>query len=279
FNVAANYVLIFGHWGFPALGVVGSGWSTSISRGAMMLMIGLAAWPILAPYLRTFRRAVLHPSTYVDLVRLGLPIAVQVSLEIWVFATVALMMGNLGARELAAHQIALTLSALTFMVPMGIAGAATTRVGNAIGREDADGARRAAAVGLGLGAGVMSISAIVFATFPALLARLFTPEVGVVVMAASLLPIAAVFQVFDGLQVVGAGVLRGAADTRVPAAFAFVGYWLLGLPLGVLLTYRLDFGPAGLWWGLTLGLGATAMLFLLRIRTTFRGQLKRFGSE
>ena len=279
FNVLANYVLIFGHWGFPALGVVGSAWSTSISRGVMALVIVWASWPILVPHLRTLRRAALHPTTYVDLVRLGIPIAVQVSLEMWVFAAVALLMGNLGARELAAHQIALTLSALTFMVPLGIAGAATTRVGNAIGRGDAPGARRSAAVGLGLGAGVMIVSAAVFATFPEVLARLFTPEVGVVILAARLLPIAAVFQVFDGLQVVGAGVLRGAADTRVPAVFAFVGYWLLGLPLGALLTYRLDFGPAGLWWGLTLGLGATAALFLLRIRFTFRGQLQRFGLE
>lgn len=278
-NVAANWALIFGNWGFPALGVVGSAWSTTISRGVMMIAIFAAGWSILSPYLRTLRRSVLQLSSYGDLLRLGVPIGFQVSLEMWLFATVALLMGNLGARDLAAHQIALTLSALTFMVPLGIAGAVTTRVGNAIGRGDADGARRAAALGLGLGAGVMLVSATLFATFPEALSRLFTPEAAVIALAARLLPIAAVFQVFDGLQVVGAGVLRGAADTRIAAVFAFVGYWLLGLPLGATLAYAAGLGPVGLWWGLTLGLGATASLFLLRIRVTFRGELKRFGLE
>ncbi|MEO1367805.1 MAG: MATE family efflux transporter, partial [Acidobacteriota bacterium] len=251
-NVVANYALIFGHWGAPELGVVGSGLATSLSRWTMLLLIAWAGWPIFGRYLRDVRRAIFQPSTYAPLVRLGIPIGFQVSLEMWLFTAVALMMGNLGARELAAHQIALNLAALAFMVPLGIAGAAATRVGNAIGRGDAEGTRRSAAVCLGLGAGVMTFSAVIFAVFPTALARLYTSEMAVVTLAATLLPIAALFQVFDGLQVVGAGVLRGAADTRIPAIIAFVGYWLLGLPVAYVFGVHLGHGPRGLWWGLTL---------------------------
>ncbi|MEM6793709.1 MAG: MATE family efflux transporter [Acidobacteriota bacterium] len=275
FNVLANYALVFGHLGAPELGVVGSGLATSIARWVMLLTLMLAGWPMFGRYLRGARRAVWKPATYASLVRLGVPIGIQLALEMWLFTAVALIMGTLGPRELAAHQIALTLAAISFMVPLGIAGAASTRVGNAIGRGDAPGARRSAAVCLVLGASVMTVSALAFAVFPKALARLFTPEMPVVEMAALLLPIAAIFQIVDGLQAVGAGVLRGAADTRVPATIAFVGYWLIGLPVAVIFGRWLGYGPEGLWWGLTLGLAGTAILFLLRIRVTLRGDLAR----
>ncbi len=276
-NVVANYALIFGHWGFPALGVVGSGWATTLCRIALLITLLTLSWPILKPYLAGVRRRVLDWRTYGDLIRLGIPIAFQLSVEIWLFNAVALMIGNLGARELAAHQIALTLAAMAFMVPMGIAGAAATRVGNAIGRRDSNGARLSAKASLGLGAAVMTISASAFAFFPELLARLFTPEEPVIALAATLLPIAALFQIFDGIQVVGAGVLRGAADTRVPAIFATIGYWALGLPLAWWLGLHTDMGPRGMWWGLTLGLSSVAVLFLFRIRSTFAHRLDRFS--
>ena len=275
-NAVANYALIFGHWGFPALGVVGSGWATTLCRIALLATLLSLSWPILKPYLTGIRRRVLNWRTYGDLIRLGIPIAFQLSVEIWLFNAVALMIGNLGARELAAHQIALTLAAMAFMVPMGVAGAATTRVGNAVGRQDSDGARLAAKASLGLGAAVMTISASAFAFFPELLARLFTPEEPVIALAATLLPIAALFQIFDGIQVVGAGVLRGAADTRVPAIFAVIGYWALGLPLAWWLGLHTGMGPRGMWWGLTLGLSSVAILFLVRIRSTFSHRLERF---
>ena len=275
-NVVANYALIFGNWGFPELGVVGSGWATSICRVVMVVVLGIAGWPILRPYLSGLRMAVLNPKTYGDLIRLGIPIGFQISVEMWLFNAVALMIGALGARELAAHQIALTLAAMAFMVPLGVAGAASTRVGNAIGRGDPDGARLSAKVSLGLGAALMSLSAMAFGFFPEQLARAFTPEEPVVALAATLLPVAALFQIFDGLQVVGAGVLRGAADTRVPALFAVIGYWALGLPLAWWLGWHTQMGPQGMWWGLTLGLASVAVLFLFRIRKTFSGDLGRF---
>ncbi len=278
-NVVANYALIFGHFGFPALGVVGSAWATSLSRGVMLLVIAATGWPVLSRYLRGSWRAVSDRGASWRTLRLGVPIGFQISLEMWVFMTVALMMGNLGARELAAHQIALSLAALSFMVPLGISGAAATRVGNAVGRRDLGGAKRSAAVCLALGGGVMSISALAFALAPGPLSRMFTAEAGVISVAVVLLPIAAAFQIFDGLQVVAVGALRGTADTRFPAAIALVGFWLLGLPLGALLAYRADLGPRGLWWGLTLGLASVAVLLLARLRVRFASPLEALAVQ
>ena len=189
---------------------------------------------------------------------LGLPISVQRSLEFWVFSAVGLLMGTIGALEMSAHQIALNLSALSFMVPLGISGAAATRVGNAIGRGDTAGAARSAWVCLGLGAGVMVLSATGFALLPGLLARAYTMDLQVVALAATLLPIAAAFQFSDSIQTVASGILRGTADTRWPAALTFIGFWVLGLPIGWWLAFRQGWGPAGLWWGLTLGLTVVA---------------------
>ena len=267
-NVVANYALIFGRLGMPPLGVVGSGIATSISRWVLFLGLVIAAWPSVRKYLDA-ERPLVRPRILGQLLRLGMPIGIQISLEMWFFSTVALMMGNLGARELAAHQVALSLVGLSFMVPMGISGAAATRVGNAIGRGSWTAAQRAAAVCLGLGAVVMLVSAASFKFLPGLLARLFTDELAVITLAVMLIPIAAVFQIFDGLQVVAFGCLRGSADTRFPAVIAFVGFWMLGLPLGWWLAFRVDLGPRGLWWGFTIGLGAVAILLLWRIAVRF----------
>ncbi len=264
-NVLANYTLIFGNFGFPELGVVGSAWATSLSRWVMLLGLVAAAWPVVQRYLAGSWRELMRWSAFLLPLRLGVPIGVQVSLEMWLFMAVALMMGNLGPSEQAAHQIALTLTALSCMVPLGIAGAAATRVGNAIGRRDAGGARRAAIVCLALGVGVMSISALTFILAPYHLSRLFTAEAQVIAVAVVLLPVAAAFQVFDGLQVVAIGILRGAADTRIPALIALVGYWGLGLPLGAYLAFRAGMGPQGPWWGLTVGLGSVALLVVARV--------------
>ncbi|MEM9597341.1 MAG: MATE family efflux transporter, partial [Acidobacteriota bacterium] len=275
-NAAANYALIFGNWGFPRLEVVGSAWSTTVSRWAMCIAVLTIAAPSLRPYLTGLRRSVLAPSSYGPLVRLGIPIGLQVSLEMSMFLSVTLMMGNLGARELAAHQIALVLAAMSFMVPLGISGAAAARVGNAIGRGDPVGARRSAVTALALGVCVMTVSAMAFWLFPSFLARLFTPEAAVVALAATLLPVAALFQIFDGLQVVSAGILRGAADTRLPAIIALIGFWGLGLPLAYALGIFLGWGPVGLWWGLTLGLASVAVLLVLRLRWVLRGDLAAY---
>jgi multidrug resistance protein, MATE family len=274
-NVVGNYVLIFGHFGAPALGVGGSAYSTSICRWLMLAYLVAASRRQLAPYWQGFTAEALAWRGHRLMLRIGGPIGLHNSVELLVFVTVAFLMGNMGVHELAGHQIAINLASLSFMVPMGISGAAATRVGNAIGRGDMPAARRAAAACLLLGGGVMVVFAVVFAVFPEALARVYTKEAGVIAVAAALLPIAAVFQVFDGVQVVGAGVLRGAADTAFPAGIALVGFWIVGLPLGWALGFPAGLGPRGLWWGLTAGLAAVAVLFLARIAVRFRGTIAR----
>jgi MATE family multidrug resistance protein len=267
-NIAANDALIFGHYGFPSLGVLGSGWATSISRCVMFLVLLGAAWGHLKPYLIR-QSQVWSRRGYRQLLKIGIPSGIHIALELWLFVAVTLMMGNLGTNELAAHQIALNLASLTFMVPLGVSGAAATRVGNAIGRGDMFEARRSATVCLGLGAGVMAIFGLIFWGAPRFLSRLYTTDLEVIAMAAALIPVAAAFQVFDGLQVVAVGSLRGIADTRFPAAVALVGFWLFGLPLGWWLAYTRGLGAPGLWWGLTTGLGSVAILLLIRMRLRF----------
>lgn len=274
FNAVAAWALIFGHFGLPALGVQGSAIATSMARWILLAVLVLASSPVLGPFLAQIEWRSVSLRGLGQLLAIGTPIAIQVGLEFYVFMTVALMMGNLGSTQLAAHQIAINLASLSFMVPLGIASAASTRVGNAIGRRDGDGARRSAWVALGLGAGVMLVFASLFALLPGPLARLYTAESEVVSLAALLIPIAALFQVADGTQVVGAGILRGSADTRFPAIIAFVGFWVVGLPLGAYLAYRFNLGPAGLWWGLTAGLGTVAALLVVRIRVRFARSLE-----
>ena len=274
-NVIANWSFIFGHLGSPALGVRGAAYATSVSRWLMLVFLVAVSVGVLRPYQRSPGREALRPAAFRRLFALGVPVGFQISLEMWVFGTVAVLMGTLGPTQLAGHQIALNLAALSFMVPLGLAGAAAARVGNAIGRGDQDGARRASNIALAMGASVMAGFGLLFATLPHQLARLFTPEPGVIEMAALLLPIAAAFQIADGTQVVGAGILRGTADTRFPAIIAFVGYWVVGLPAGLLLAFPLGMGPRGLWWGLTLGLASVAAMFVFRIRVRFGGPIAR----
>jgi MATE family multidrug resistance protein len=265
-NALLNWMLIFGHLGFPAWGVVGSAWATSISRGLLVGILWLLARRELAPLLFPFRREVRQLAPLGRMLRLGLPIGAQHLLEFGAFALVALMMGWMGTRQMAGHQIAINLAALTFMVPLGVGDAASVLVGQAIGRGDPAGTRGAARAALASGVAFMTTTAALFLGLPEPLARLYSRDPGVVAVAAALIPIAGVFQVFDGLQVVAAGVLRGAGDTRGPMLINLLGYWVLGLPLSVYLGFVADLGPRGLWWGLVLGLAVVATSLLLRVR-------------
>jgi MATE family multidrug resistance protein len=274
-NLLGNWLLIFGHLGFPALGVAGSAYATSISRWAMLVWLLIAARKPLAVYWRGFTREAVDLAHHLRLLRLGVPIGVHQSGEILFFTTLALLVGRMGIVPLAGHQIAINLASLSFMVPLGIGGAAATRVGNAIGRGDMPAARRAAAVCLVLGALTMLAFAALFGLLPEPLARLYTRDPEVIAMVALLLPIAAAFQVLDGIQTVGAGVLRGAADTTFPAALAVVGFWIIGLPAGWYLAYEAGQGAAGLWWGMTVGLAAVSLLLVGRIAQRFRREIGR----
>lgn len=273
FNVVANYGLVFGHFGLPRLEVLGSALATSASRWVMFFTLLLFGVPELRSRvggLWAGTRSAMHGASLRAMVRLGAPIALHQASEMWVFGTVGLMMGALGTLEFAAHQVALQLASMAFMVPLGIGAAASTRVGNAVGREDQSGTHRAAWLSLLLGGGVMVGSALAFSLFPRLLGRAFTPDVDVLDVVVLLLPIAAMFQLVDGIQVVAAGILRGMADTARPAFLALLGFWAFGLPLAWMLAFRYGLGPRGLWFGLSAGLGAVALLLVLRIRSLLR---------
>ena len=274
-NVVLNWILIFGKLGAPAMGAVGAGLASSISRGVLALLILVIGWPVLRSNLLPLRREALALRPMLRMAGLGVPIGLQHFLEMGAFTAVALLMGWLGTREMAAHQVAINLAALTFMVPLGISGAGTVLVGQAVGRGDAPGARRTAGAAVLFGTGVMCISALVFLTIPGLLSRAYTTDAAVIALAAALIPIAGVFQIFDGLQVVSIGVLRGVGDTRAPMIIAAVGYWLIGLPASALLGFTLGLGAPGLWWGLVVGLATVAVTLLFRVRTRVLRTLER----
>ncbi len=274
-NALLNWLLIFGHGPFPAMGVIGSAWATTLSRWLLLALLVALAWRQLLPYLRQRHPEVWDLEPLGRMLRLGVPIGLQYVLEFGAFACVALMMGWLGTREMAGHQVAINLASLTFMVPLGVGDAASVLVGHAVGRADAAGARSSARAALLAGAGFMSCTALVFLTAPTVLARLYTVDTGVVALASALIPLAGVFQVFDGLQVVAGGILRGVGETRVAMTVNVLGYWLLGLPVSWLLGFRAGWGPVGLWWGLVLGLAVVASVLLVRVRIALRRQQVR----
>jgi len=274
-NVGLNWVLIFGHLGAPPLGAVGSGWATTGSRWFMFLALLALGWPLLAPSLRPLRRDALAARPLARLLGVGAPVGGQQFLEFGVFGAAGLLMGLLGAIPLASHQVALQLAALTFMVPVGVAQATSVLVGQAVGRADPPAARRATGAGLAVGVGFMAITAVLFLSMPGLLSRAFSDDAPVVATAALLLPIAGVFQVFDGLQVVASGALRGVGDTRVPMVLNLVGFWLVGLPISAVLGLALGAGPPGIWWGLAIGIGVVAVLLTHRVRRRFGRELRR----
>jgi MATE family multidrug resistance protein len=278
-NLLFNWVLIFGRWGLPELGAVGSGWASSLSRWLMFLGLMVFSWPLLETYVRPLRREALHPRPLLRMVRLGSPIGIQFGLEYGAFGTTGLLMGWLGTVAMAGHQVALNLASLTFMVPLGISQATAVLVGQGVGRGDPEGARRAAGAGLLLGMGFMAITAVVFILLPGFVAQAYSSDEMVLALAATLIPLAGVFQVFDGLQVVASGVLRGVGDTRSPMLLNLLGFWCIGIPVGVWLGFGATLGPRGLWWGLVLGLASVAVLLLLRVRGRLATELTRIVVE
>ncbi len=274
-NLFFNWVFVFGHLGVPPLGAVGTGWASSLSRLFMFTALVALSWPVIGRYLRPVQDNILSLPALGRMVRLGLPIGVQMSLEYWAFGATSLLMGLMGTLALAGHQVAINMAALAFMVPLGIGQASAVLVGRAVGGERPDEARRAATAGLLVGVGVMSFTAVLFLFAPTFLARLYTTDVAVITLAATLIPLAGVFQVFDGVQVVSAGVLRGVGDTRAPMVINLLGFWAIGLPVGITLGFRTALGPQGLWWGFVAGLGAVSVLLLARIRVRFARDLER----
>ena len=254
-NALGNWILIYGHFGFPAMGITGSGWSTCFSRIYLVLVLAVTLSVAeskrkLPAWLGT--RIDLH--RVVALLKLGGPSAVQILLEIGAFAAATAVCARLGPIPLSGHEIALNCAALSFMVPLGISSAAAVRVGQAMGRGDPAAARHAGWSAMAIGVGFMAAAGIAFVTFSRTIARWFSHDPAVVQVGANLLLVAAAFQLFDGMQIVATGALRGTGDTRTPMLANLVAYWLLGLPLGYFLCFNLGWGVVGVWTGLCIGL-------------------------
>jgi multidrug resistance protein, MATE family len=276
-NWAGNWVLIYGKLGFPALGVNGSAISTCISRVAMAVAMLGFAWryersrghPLFAHW------AAPHLDQLRKLVRIGAPAAGQILLEVGAWNLSTFAAGYLTPVALATHTIALNYASITYMVPLGIGAAAAVSVGHAIGAGDPARARRAGWMALAMGAGFMVCAGILFLVAPGPLIKLYTHDARVLAIGPSLLWIAAAFQIFDGIQTVSTGALRGLGETRVPMIANLVGYWLMGLPLGVILCFVLKWGVYGMWIGLTVSLVIIASTLLLRWnRDSMRVSLK-----
>jgi MATE family multidrug resistance protein len=267
--------------GLPRLGAVGAGIASSIGSLLLAAIILQAA--------RGFRPAVVanapelppddavrgdgDPVSLVTVLRLGLPVGLQLLAEIGVFSFVALLAGRLGTSVLSAHQIAVGLASFTFMGALGVGGATAVRVGHAVGAGRSP--RRSGLVGLGLGAAVMSVGALTFTLIPRPLIGLFTTDAEVIEIGAKLLRIASLFALFDGIQAVASGALRGAGDVRFPFLANVGAHWLIGLPIALGLGFGLGWGAVGLWWGLTAGLVSVAVLLTSRFLYIVRRGIAR----
>jgi MATE family multidrug resistance protein len=263
-NALTNWILIFGNLGAPELGVIGAGWATFVSR--VYLSVGLLGYILYDAKRRhtgLFRASFAFDlGRFRRLLALGFPAAAQITLEMGVFAAATALAGKLDSVSLAAHQIALTAASFTFMVPLGVSSAGAVRVGHAIGRGDPKAAGHAGWTALLLGAGFMSAASLAFLLVPGVILRVFTTDVKVISAGVALLFVAALFQLFDGVQVVATGILRGSGDTRTPMLSTLFGHWLLGLPIGVTLCFAVGWGVVGLWVGLSTGLIAVGIVLL-----------------
>jgi MATE family multidrug resistance protein len=261
-NVFLNACFVHGWLGAPALGVVGAGYATAGSSWCMAFML---VWLCRADLLRLLKQPSQHGIVHHarDIVLMGSPVAVQLGIEIWGFVAAGVMIGWMGTTALAGHAIALLVASISFMVPLGIGSGATTRVGNLLGAGFPW--QRSGWLAIALGGSISTVAAVVFVTLPGPIARLFTPDAAVVGVVVILLPIAATFQVVDGLQVTAQGVLRGIGDVRMPMVFNVLAHWCVGMPTAAVLAFWLDWGVAGVWWGLVAGLSTVGVLVLLRL--------------
>jgi len=255
-NLVGDWALIYGHLGLPAMGITGSGWSTCIARIYMAgVLVVTLLWVESRRSLPRWTSAIrIDLRRVADLLKLGAPAATQILCEIGAFSAATAVVAKLGPVPLSGHEIALNCAALAFMVPLGISSAAAVRVGQQLGRKDPAGARRAGWSAIILGVGFMACSGLLFVSIPTWIARLFSPDPMVIRTGARLLLVAAAFQLFDGLQTVATGALRGTGDTRTPMVANFIAYWLIGLPVGYVLCFRVGWGAVGVWIGLCGGL-------------------------
>lgn len=270
-NAVLNYGLIFGHFGLPEMGLLGAGIGSALT--SLFTFIGMA---IVVMTHKKFRRYSIFGrfwkfefERFKQVWKLGFPIAMQLGFEVGVFSAAVFLMGLIGTNATAAHSVALQIASMTFMVPMGIAQAATIRVSNALGRKDEDGISKAGWSAFILGVGFMTLTAALLWIYPKELAQIYIEKdhannEAVIILAVSFLKIAALFQIVDGMQVVGAGMLRGLHDTTWPMIYAFIGYWVFGIGIGAYLAFKTPLSGVGIWIGLSIGLAIVAVLLIGR---------------
>jgi MATE family multidrug resistance protein len=265
-NAFTNWILIFGNLGFPALGLDGAGWATFSSRLFMAsgLMIYVMNKQFFKQYDVSFHFKNINIPVIKKILSLGLPSGIQYFFEVGAFAFAVLMIGWLGTNQLAAHQIAINLASISFMVVLGLSTAGSIRVGNAVGEQNVKSVRQAGFTTILLAICFMAMSGLVFIVFRNLLPTLYIDNDAVISIASSLLVIAALFQLSDGIQAVGVGILRGLTDVKIPTAITFIAYWVVGLPTGYLLGFNLGYDVEGVWVGLLAGLTTSAVLLTLR---------------
>ena len=267
-NVIFNYLLIFGKLGFPELGLLGAGISTLFARCVMCIIIyaylfhgGRNSVYTLGFKFRKFSRSMIN-----KLLRLGIPMGMQFTFEVTTFSFAAIMVGWLGATQLAAHQIAINLASITYMAATGISAAATIRVGNQLGRKDLKTMQMASFTCLFLVTIFMTICALAFILLRHFLPTMYIEDLEVIRLASSLLVIAALFQLSDGIQVVGLGSLRGISDVKIPTIITLISYWVIAIPAAYILAFQFKMGAVGVWWGLLIGLTIAAIWLNLRFK-------------
>ncbi len=274
-NVVVNYALIFGKFGFPALGLVGAGIGTFISRLAMPVFFAVYIYfrKDFFTFFKTAFNQYLKLKEIVGVLKVGVPIGLQIVVEVAAFGVGAVMMGWINDNTLAAHQVAIGLASLTYMISLGVSSATTIRVSHQLGKGDIHSLKKAAYASTHLVLMFMSVMAVLFVLLRNQLPYIFTTDMEVISISAGLLVIAAIFQVFDGLQVVMLGALRGIADVKIPMVFAFIAYMVIGIPASYICAFLLDMEGQGIWVGFLLGLAVAGVMFYLRFRQQVKYQL------
>ncbi|MFD2201896.1 MATE family efflux transporter [Shivajiella indica] len=276
-NVFLNWVMIYGNLGFPALGLNGAGWATLISRvlmGVFMLYYIIKSKRYI-PYNISFKVKSLSFPLVTKMLKIGVPTGFQFIFEVGAFSSAAIMMGWIGVTALAAHQIAINLASISYMMASGLSTAAMIRVGNQLGKNDIKTLREAGFTAFTMVAIFMSVTALIFIIFREFLPSLYIDDLDVIKLSATLLVIAGLFQLSDGIQVVGLGALRGMADVRIPTIVTLIAYWIIGLPLGYVFGFVFGMNEVGIWYGLLIGLTVTGAMLLFRFHTLSAKLLKQ----
>lgn len=265
-NVFANWILIFGKFGFPELGIAGAAWATFASRVfmALAMMFYVMINSRFKQYDVNFHFRGLDFKVIKKIVSLGLPSGFQYFFEVGAFSFAVIMIGWIGANELAAHQIAINLASISFMAVLGISQAASIRVGNAMGEQSIYKIRKAGFTGIFLGASTMFLAGVTFIILNEFLPTLYISDKNVIEIASRLIIIAALFQLSDGTQAVGIGILRGLTDVKGPTIITFIAYWVISLPIAYMLAFNFNLGVDGVWYGLLIGLTASAIMLTAR---------------